>query len=159
MLDINKQSMKYSRQNGRRILIYEKDDEGNIVYAGYTDSDGSFIPYLDDEGNKIPKIIGEKAVFSTANDFRASKQFSGGEAKTEEFGFDAADYDAIMLTDKNEFPLKKGDLIWLDSEVTYIDEDTETVDEIVDETSADFTIVGVKPALKSTKYVLKAVVK
>ena len=60
-----------------------------------------------------------------------------------------------MLTDKNEFPLKKGDLIWLDSEVTYIDEDTETVDE----TSADFTIVGVKPALKSTKYVLKATVK
>jgi F420-dependent methylenetetrahydromethanopterin dehydrogenase len=35
----------------------------------------------------------------------------------------------------------------------------EIVDEIVDETSADFTIVGVKPALKSTKYVLKAVVK
>lgn len=142
MLDINKQSMKYSQQ-GARITIYEKDDDGNIKY------------YIDSDGNKIPLIAEEKVGFSKPVDFRANIAFSGGEAKTEEFGFDAADYDAIMLTDKNEFPLKKGDLIWLDSEVTYIDEDTETVDE----TSADFTIVGVKPALKSTKYVLKAVVK
>lgn len=142
MLDINKQSMKYSQQ-GARITIYEKDDDGNIKY------------YIDSDGNKIPLIAEEKVGFSKPVDFRANIAFSGGEAKTEEFGFDAADYDAIMLTDKNEFPLKKGDLIWLDSEVTYIDEDTETVDE----TSADFTIVGVKPALKSTKYVLKATVK
>ena len=134
--------MKYSRQ-GARITIYEKDDDGNIKY------------YIDSDGNKIPLIAEEKVGFSKPVDFRANIAFSGGEAKTEEFGFDAADYDAIILTDKNEFPLKKGDLIWLDSEVTYIDEDTETVDE----TSADFTIVGVKPALKSTKYVLKATVK
>nr|DAX01593.1 MAG TPA: hypothetical protein [Bacteriophage sp.] len=142
MLDINKQSMKYSQQ-GARITIYERDDDGNIKY------------YIDSDGNKIPLIAEEKVGFSKPVNFRANIAFSGGEAKTEEFGFDAADYDAIMLTDKNEFPLKKGDLIWLDSEVTYIDEDTE----IVDETSADFTVVGVKPALKSTKYVLKAVVK
>lgn len=142
MLDINKQSMKYSQQ-GQRITIYEKDDDGNIKY------------YIDSDGNKIPMIAEEKVGFSKPVNFKANIAFSGGEAKTEEFGFDAADYDAIMLTDKNEFPLKKGDLIWLDSEVTYIDEDTEAVDE----TSADFTIVGVKPALKSTKYVLKAVVK
>lgn len=142
MLDVNKQSMKYSQQ-GQRITIYEKDDDGNIKY------------YIDSDGNKIPMIAEEKVGFSKPVNFKSNIAFSGGEAKTEEFGFDAADYDAIMLTDKNEFPLKKGDLIWLDSDVTYIDEDTETVDE----TSADFTIVGVKPALKSTKYVLKAVVK
>lgn len=90
-----------------RITIYERDDEGNILYEGYTDSDGNFVPYLDDDGNKIPKIIEEKVGFSKPADFRANIAFSGGEAKTEEFGFDAADYDAIMLTDKNEFPLKK----------------------------------------------------
>lgn len=142
MLDINKQLMKYS-QHGQRVTIYEKDDDGNIKY------------YVDGDGNKIPLIAGEKIGYSKPVDFRANIAFSGGEAKVEEFGFNAADYDAIMLTDKNEFPLKKGDLIWLNSEVAYIDEDAETVDE----TSADFTIVGVKPALKSTKYVLKAVVK
>ena len=51
------------------------------------------------------------------------------------------------------YPLKKGDLIWLNSKPTY------TSDSLVDETSADFTVVGVKPALKSAKYMLKAVVK
>lgn len=142
MLDINKQEMKYS-QHGQKVTIYEKDDDGNIKY------------YVDGDGNKIPLIADEKVGFSEPVDFRANIAFSGGEAKVEEFGFNAADYDAIMLTDKNEFPLKKGDLIWLNSEVAYIDEDAKTVDE----TSADFTIVGVKPALTSTKYVLKAIVK
>jgi len=142
MLDINKQAMRYS-QHGQKVTIYEKDDDGNIKY------------YVDGDGNKIPLIADEKVGFSEPVDFRANIAFSGGEAKVEEFGFNAADYDAIMLTDKNEFPLKKGDLIWLNSEVAYIDEDAKTVDE----TSADFTIVGVKPALTSTKYVLKAIVK
>ena len=48
---------------------------------------------------------------------------------------------------------KKGDIIWLDSEPTK-DENG-----LVDSTSADFTIVGVKPSLYSVKYMLKAVVK
>ena len=36
MLDINKQAMKYSLQ-GQTVIIYERDDEGNILYEGYTD--------------------------------------------------------------------------------------------------------------------------
>ena len=136
MLDINKQAMKYSLQ-GQTVTIYERDDDGNILY--YTDNDGN--PYLDDEGNKMPKIL------------EANIAFSGGEAQSKEYGFDTADFDAILLTDKNTLPIQKGDLIWLDSKPTY------TSDSLVDETSADFTIVGIKPALCSTKYMLKAVVK
>ena len=41
MLDINKQIMKYSRQ-GQRQTIYETDEDGNIIYEGYTDNDGNF---------------------------------------------------------------------------------------------------------------------
>ncbi len=152
MLDINKQKMKYSLQ-GQNVTIYEKDDDGNILYEGYTDEEGTFIPYLDDEGNKIPKVLEEKTGFSEPVDFKANIAFSGGEAQTYEYGFNTADFDAIIVTDRQEYPFKKGDLIWLDSEPIY------TSDELVDETSADFTIVGVKPALKSTKYMLKATVK
>jgi hypothetical protein len=64
-----------------------------------------------------------------------------------------ADFDAVLLTDRGEYPFKKGDVIWLDSEPTK-DENG-----LVDSTSADFTIVGVKPSLYSVKYMLKAVVK
>ena len=148
MLDINKQAMKYSLQ-GQTVTIYERDDEGNILY--YTDNDGE--PYLDDEGNKIPKVLEEKTGFSEPVDFKANIAFSGGEAQSKEYGFDTADFAAILLTDRNTLPVQKGDLIWLDSKPTY------TSDSLVDETSADFTIVGIKPALYSTKYMLKAVVK
>lgn len=148
MLDINKQAMKYSLQ-GQTVTIYERDDDGNILY--YTDNDGE--PYLDSEGNKIPKILEEKTGFSEPVDFKANIAFSGGEAQSKEYGFDTADFDAILLTDRNTLPIQKGDLIWLDSKPTY------TSDRLVDETSADFTIVGIKPALYSTKYMLKAVVK
>ena len=61
MLDINKQAMKYSLQ-GQTVTIYERDDEGNILYEGYTDTEGNFIPYLDDEGNKSLK---KKQVFQS----------------------------------------------------------------------------------------------
>lgn len=152
MLDINKQSMKYSLQ-GQTITVYERDDEGNLVYEGYTDSEGNFIPYLDGEGNPIPKELGTKTGYSEPVSFRANIAFSGGEAQTKEYGFDVADFDAIMLTDRQEFPFGKGDIIWLDSTPTYDSEG------LIDDTSADFTIVGVKPALRSTKYMLKAIVK
>ena len=148
MLDINKQAMKYSLQ-GQTVIIYERDDDGNILY--YTDNDGN--PYLDDEGNKMPKVLEEKTSFSKPVDFEANIAFSGGEAQSKEYGFDTADFDAILLTDRNTLPIQKGDLIWLDSKPTY------TSDSLVDETSADFMIVGIKPALYSTKYMLKAVVK
>ena len=91
MLDINKQAMKYSLQ-GQTVLIYERDDDGNILYEGYTDSEGNFIPYLDDEGNKIPKVLEEKTGFSEPTDFKANISFSGGEAQSKEYGFDAADF-------------------------------------------------------------------
>lgn len=148
MLKINMQSMKYALQ-GQTVTIYERDEDGNILY--YTDSDGN--PYLDDDGNKIPKVLEEKIGFSKPVDFKASISFSGGEAQTKEYGFNTADFDAVLLTDREKYPLQKGDLIWLDNEPTYTDEG------LIDETTADFTVVGVKPALKSTKYMLKATVK
>lgn len=148
MLKINMQPMKYALQ-GQEVAIYERDEDGNILY--YTDSDGN--PYLDDNGNKIPKVLEEKTGFSEPVDFKASISFSGGEAQTKEYGFNTADFDAVLLTDKEKYPLQKGDLIWLDNEPAYTDEG------LIDETTADFTVVGVKPALKSAKYMLKATVK
>lgn len=139
MLDINKQAMKYSLQ-GQTITVYEKDDDGNLKY--YETEDGEKIYYTH-----------EKQGFSEPVNFKANISFSGGEAQSKEYGFDTADFDAILLTDRNMLPIQKGDLIWLNSKPTY------TSDSLVDETSADFTIVGIKPALYSTKYMLKAVVK
>lgn len=139
MLEINKQSMKYSLQ-GQTVTIYEKDDDGNNKY--YETSDGKKIYYTHEVNG-----------YSDPVDFMANIAFSGGEAQNEEYGFNTADFDAILLTDREEYPLAKGSLIWLNSEVA------RTSDGTIDETSADFIVVGVKSALESTKYVLRAVVK
>lgn len=139
MLEINKQSMKYSLQ-GQTVTIYEKDDDGNNKY--YETSDGEKIYYTHEVNG-----------YSDPVDFMANIAFSGGEAQNEEYGFNTADFDAILLTDREEYPLAKGSLIWLNSEVTRASDGT------IDETSADFIVVGVKSALASTKYVLRAVVK
>ena len=139
MLDINKQAMKYALQ-GQTITFYEKDEDGNLKF--YETEDGEKIYYTHEE-------IG----FSEPVDFRANISFDGGEAQNKEYGFNVADFDAVLLTDRGEYPFKNGDVIWLDSEPTK-DENG-----LVDSTSADFTIVGVKPSLYSVKYMLKAVVK
>lgn len=131
--------MKYSLQ-GQIVTIYEKDDDGNNKY--YETSDGEKIYYTHEVNG-----------YSDPVDFMANIAFSGGEAQNEEYGFNTADFDAILLTDREEYPLAKGSLIWLNSEVT------RTSDGTIDETSADFIVVGVKSALASTKYVLRAVVK
>lgn len=152
MLYINMQAMKYSLRNSES-TVYETDDDGNILYEGYTDSEGNFIAYLDEDGNEIPKIKSEAATYNEPIDFEANIAFSGGKAEMQDYGFNSSDYDAILLTHRKQIPLAKGSLIWLDSDVGYND------DETVDETSADFIVIGIKPALCSTKYVLKAVVK
>ena len=139
MLDINKQAMKYALQ-GQTVTVYEKDEDGNPKF--YETEDGEKIYYTHEE-------IG----FSEPVDFQANISFDGGEAQNKEYGFNVADFDAVLLTDRGEYPFKKGDVIWLDSEPKK-DENG-----LVDSTSADFTIVGVKPSLYSVKYMLKAVVK
>lgn len=139
-LEINKQSMKYASY-GKEVEIYEKDDDGNIKY------------FVTEEGQKIPLIDHKEISYEEPVSFRANISFSGGEAQAKEYGFDVNDFDAIIVTDRGTYPIKKSDIIWLDSEVEY------TEDGYIDKTSADFTVVGVKPALRSTKYVLKAVAK
>lgn len=139
MLDINKQAMKYALQ-GQTVTVYEKDEDGNLKF--YETEDGEKICYTHEETG-----------FSEPVDFRANISFDGGEAQNKEYGFNVADFDAVLLTDRGDYPFKKGDVIWLDSEPT------KGENGLVDSTSADFTIVGVKPSLYSVKYMLKAVVK
>ena len=64
MLDINKQAMKYSLQ-GQTVTIYKRDDEGNILYEGYTDTEGNFILILMMREIRYPKSLKKKQVFQS----------------------------------------------------------------------------------------------
>ena len=136
-LDINKQKMKYSLSLGLQPQ-YRRDDDGNIIYTGYTDDDGTFIPYLDEDGNKIPEVTGEPIeAYTEPVIFYSSISNKLSEATAKEFGIDDSTNYAQLVTDKNELPLVEGSLIWKRSQVGYDNNG------IIDKTSADYIVKGV----------------
>ena len=136
MLDANKQQMKYSLQ-GQKITIYKKDEDGNIQYEGYTDSDGNFIPYLDVNGDKIPIISKEVVGYSEPKIFKANISNKRSEVLIREFGVDDSSSYCQIVTDKGYLPLDVGDLVWKKSNV-----ETDK-DGLVDKNSADYIVKGV----------------
>ena len=138
-LDINKQKMTYALPTGQQPK-YELDSDGNIAYEGYMGEDGLFVPYLDDEGNKIPKLTGDTIdTYSDPVIFYSSINNKLNEVLAKEFGIDDSTNYAQLVTDKEEFPLKVGALIWKRSEVGYKDNNKT----IIDSTSADYIVKGV----------------
>lgn len=147
--------MKYAIQIGE-VPIYNRDENGEIIYEYYEDSDGNIIYYLDENGNKIPSETGEYEIgYSNPADFLSSIAMSGGEAEAVEFGLNTSDYEATLLCEKGVYPITEGSLIWTKSEVGYKD----TNNEIIDPISADYEVIKVSESLNFVKYVLKAVVK
>ena len=136
MLDANKQQMKYSLQ-GQKITIYKKDEDGNIQYEGYTDSDGNFIPYLDVNGDKIPIILKEVVGYSEPKIFKSNISNKLSEVLIREFGVDDSSSYCQIVTDKGYLPLDVGDLVWKKSNV-----ETDK-DGLVDKNSADYIVKGV----------------
>lgn len=136
MLEINKQEMKYSSQ-GKRIPVYKRDGNGDIVYQSYVDADGNTIFYLDENGEKIPTIIDERIGFSEPQTFYANISNKLSEVLVKEFGIDDSSTYVQIVTDKGYLPLKAGDVVWKKSEVGY------DADGLVDSTTADYTVKGV----------------
>lgn len=151
----NSQRMYYALQIGE-VPIPARDNDGNIIYQSYTDSDGNEIFFLDENGNKKPYETGEtQIIYGTPQEFDANIAESGGEAEAQTFGLSVADYEAVALYEKGVYPIVEGSLIWTKSEVGYKD----TNNEIVDGNTADYSVIKVSESLNFVKYVLKAVVK
>lgn len=153
----NQQSMYYALQIGE-VPIYSRDEEGNILY------------YEDDGGNKIPYETGEKEIiFSTPKPIMANISESGGESTAAEYGLSPEDYSAVLLIQKNAYPLIEGALIWANSEIEYqyggqevtyeIDGETVTTTAPI-QTSADYMVKKVpRMPLNFANILLDAVVK
>ena len=168
----NQQSMKYALQIGE-VPIYSRDENGEIIYEHYEDSDGNVIYYFDENGNKIPSDTGKtKIIYGTPKEFDANIAESGGEAEAQTFGLSVSDYEAVALYNKGEYPIVIGALVWRDSEpkCEYEHEvpfeiendkgEKETVySTIPEETSADFRVIKTPTSQNFTRAILKAIVK
>lgn len=144
MLNQNKQNLYYALLIGEQ-PVYELDEDGNPI-----------IEYVDDEGNIYYRETGEtERVYSEPVSFLANISMSSGESQTQEYGVDISNYDAIMLVDKSELPITETSIIWHTSSVGYRD----ALETNVDEFTADYRVLAIKPSLNNVKYILGAITK
>lgn len=151
----NKQSMKYALQIGE-VPIYNRDENGEIIYEHYEDSDGNIIYYEDENGNKTPSETGEYEIgYSEPHEFFGNIAMSGGEAEAVEYGIDVSAYDATLVMEKGVLPIDETSLIWFESEVGYTDASMKHADGH----TADYKVLALKPSLNFVKYILGRIVK
>lgn len=137
----NKVPMKYALYEGQT-PIYQLDENGEPV-----------VSYIDNDGNIYYVEIGSEPKYSEPTEFFASISMSGGESVSVEFGVDIGNYDAVIVTELNEFPISETSYVWVSSEPQHSPQG------LVDVTTADFRVTAVKPSLNQTKYLLRAITK
>ncbi len=118
-----KQKMYYALK-GEPHPIYERDDEGNIIY-------------LLVGGEKVPKETGEPTNgIEEPVEIENSIGSSLTQDEIEAFGVQGRTL-ASMTYKRGEYPFEVGTLIWLNSDVRRLDDGN------VDEDSADFVVAGI----------------
>jgi len=153
----NRQKMSYALPL-EKVPIYERDQDGNILYEGYEDIDGTFVYIYDSEGNKIPKDTGEnKTVFSEPVGFKGYVGSQLEDAITRAWGSDNSNNFAVLVISKNaidengndlDFP--KGTLIWRKYKPEI------GIDGTIEPGSADYIVDGVlDEELNETSYYLR----
>lgn len=127
MRKLNKQGQKmyYALQNNEQIPVYERDEQGNIVYKTVG---GKRIPVQTSD-----YVLGYDEPVEFKNGITGKLQQEDVEA----FGITNTKGYALMSYPKGAYPFKEGTLIWKKSEVKYIDGR-------IDEKSADYTVMAVK---------------
>ena len=136
----NKVPMKYTLYEGQED-VFVKDNNGEQI-----------VDYIDEQGN-IYYRTETVLKYSEPTDFFASISMSGGESEAVEFGVDIGNYDAVVITALNEFPISETSFIWVKSEPQY------TAEGRLNTATADFRVKAVKPSLNQTKYLLSAITK
>lgn len=135
----NKQKMYYATYVAGGEPIYKLDADDNPI-----------ISYVDDDGKIYYEILGEtQPHYSEPFEFSGNIAMSGsGEAEVTEFGLNLADYNAVLVVERNSLPIDEKTLIWYESAPSIDDEGFAIED------SADYRVVKVSPSLNVSKYVL-----
>lgn len=135
----NQQRLQYATYSDQ-IKIYERDENGNIVY-------------IDVDGEQVPVIISEQAGYNNPVSFYANIAMSGGESEAREYGVNSSDYEAVLVTTEKSLPIDELSLIWHTSEPKF------NFDGMVDGDSADYSVLAVKPSVNGLKVLLKKITK
>lgn len=113
----------------------------------YRDSDGNII-YDEIDGELIPRIKCERAGYNNPVPFYANISAGKGTSQEEVFGV-SLDYTKTISTSDMDLPISETSLIWFETEPVY------NADGTVNETSADYSVVGIAKSLNNVVYALK----
>ena len=130
----NRQRLFYATYSNS-IIVYEKDENGNIVHV---EVDGSLIPVIEKE----------KAGYNNPISFYANISAAKGTSDSEVFGV-SLDYTKTISTSDMDLPISETSLIWFETEPTYNDDGT------VNEASADYSVAAVARSLNNVVYAIK----
>lgn len=159
-----------------------RENKTPMKYALYLGRKPIMQDYEDEEGNKYP--VGETGqyedTYSSPVEISANMSMSGGDAEAREYGLSVDQYQAVLVYQKDAYPLKEGSPIWVNSPIIYRDgipEEKEVEIEVreVDDNgtvtrerrkvmtnmpqveSADYTVIKLADSISFTKAILKAV--
>ena len=123
-----------------QITIYERDENGEIVYDEI-------------DGELYPRIIAERAGYNKPVFIDANASAGKGTAQEDVFGKDI-DFTRTISTTDLTLPIDELSLVWIESEPKYLEDGT------VDPNSADYKVAA-KPArsLNQLMIALKALPK
>lgn len=130
-LNKNKQTVYFALLTGR-----EAESTGEAITV---DEETVYI----DEGDYVNEYTVPEA-------FSANISFSGSDSVDVEFGLDMSAYDAVIVINKQVYPLTETSLIWFE---------TEPPATVNDGSTADYSVVAVRHSLNFTKAILKRRVK
>lgn len=117
----NMQRLFYSLYS-KEITVYKRDENRDIVY-------------VEDDGERIPVVIGTQAGYSEPVEFYANISAGKGNAQEAVFGSDV-DYTRTICTTDMSCPIDELTRIWIDNEVKYNADGTANAD------SADYKVAA-----------------
>lgn len=136
----NKQVMYYAVPNGDQQPIYERDENGDIVY-------------MEIDGDSVPVETGQwETPYTYPVKFYGNiNSGNTGYAIARAYGISSGNFDAVLCMRKGEIPIDVSSLIWYDK-VPVI-----RADNTVDPGSANYSVRRVPPCLDEVIYLLRKV--
>ena len=141
----NEQNLYYAELRGSE-TVYALDEQGIKI-----------ISYIDDSVTPPEIYYEEKGYtqehYSEPIPFMANIAQSNGDMREQEYGLSEGSYEAILVTEKDKYPITKTCLIWHTTEPE-VDNEGYALP-----SSADYTILSINKSLNVDKFILKKVVK
>jgi len=140
----NKQKLYYSLLIGS-IPVYKLDENGDKI-----------IDYIKDDKTYYVETGKTQLLYSEPVLFKGNISLGGSDVTRQEFGISDDRYEAVLVMNKNEIPIKETSLIWYQTPPA-----TKKIERIdyADDATADYRVLKVVPSLNYDRFILAKVVK